>query len=118
MSYIQERLQKFTDRVEQLSKEAPNTKKLLNYMHSAKADGKLDSKQKALIAVGIALYHRCEDCVIIHTYNALQAGATREEILETAEVAMIFGGGPTLSATAMLLQDTLDAFEKSMPKPK
>lgn len=118
MSYIQERLSKFTNNMERLSRESSNIKKLLHFINSAKSAGVLDKKQKALIALGISLYHRCEDCVIIHTFNALEAGATREEIMEAAEVAMIFGGGPSMAAGAMLLQDALDAFKKKMPNPK
>lgn len=38
--------------------------------------------------------------------------------MEAAEVAMIFGGGPSMAAGAMLLQDALDAFKKKMPNPK
>lgn len=39
----------------------------------------------------------CRDgCVAFHTNDALNAGASREEITDTLEVAVIIGGGPSL----------------------
>lgn len=42
----------------------------------------LDVKTKELISVGIAAYNRCKYCIVVHVYNAYQAGATRQEILD------------------------------------
>lgn len=44
--------------------------------------------------------------------KALEAGCTREEILEAAGMAMVFGGGPVLASSATLLLDCLNTFEK------
>lgn len=38
----------------------------------------LDVKTKELISVGIAAYNRCKYCIVVHVYNAIQAGATRQ----------------------------------------
>ena len=38
----------------------------------------LDVKTKELISVGIAAYNRCKYCIVVHVYNAYQAGATRQ----------------------------------------
>lgn len=58
------------------------------------ADGKLDRKTKELIALGIGIGRMCEGCIISHTRGALKAGATKEQIAETAAVAVMMGGGP------------------------
>ena len=57
-------------------------------------DGALDLKCKELIALAVGLAVRCKPCIYMHTQKALQAGATREQILEAASVVVMMGGGP------------------------
>src|SRR4051812_32207178 len=57
--------------------------------------GSLDLKQKELIALAIGLAVRCENCIYSHVQAALKAGATPEQVLETAGVAVLMQGGPT-----------------------
>jgi len=64
--------------------------------HAAVADGTLDPKTKELIALGIAISVRCEGCISFHVHDAVKAGATRPEIVETIGVAIMMGGGPSL----------------------
>lgn len=73
-------------------------------------EGALSVREKELVAVGAALVARCDECIVVHVQKALQAGCTRQEILEAAGVAKIFGGGPVLAASATLLIDALDEF--------
>ena len=75
------------------------------------ADGALDRKTKELIGVAIGVYNRCQYCICVHTHGAYQAGATREEILAAAEVAIAFGGGPSVAYSASVLNAALDEFE-------
>ena len=63
-------------------------------MGSVIQDGKLGSKEKELIAVGIAVGLRCIQCIHAHTKAALNLGATEDEIMEAATVAIFMGGGP------------------------
>lgn len=72
----------------------------------------LDVKTKELMSVAIGAYNRCEYCIVFHVYKALEAGATREEILEAAMVAVAFGGGPSMAYSVTLVKDSLDEFEK------
>ena len=55
-------------------------------------DGALSSKEKRLIAIGIALSNQCTGCILGQTSNAIDKGATRAEILEACSVAMAIGG--------------------------
>lgn len=75
-------------------------------------EGALTTKTKELISVAIGVYNRCEYCIVCHTYAALELGATREEIMEAAMVAVGFGGGPSMAYSATLLKDCIDEFEK------
>jgi len=69
-------------------------------------------KTKELIAIAISVYCRCEYCIVYHTFYAFKNGATREEILDAASTAMIYGGGPTQAYISATLMPCLDEFEK------
>lgn len=56
--------------------------------------GELDVATKELIAFSIGLAMRCENCIYAHARAAMQAGATAEQLRETASVAVMMGGGP------------------------
>lgn len=55
-------------------------------------DGALSHKVKRLIALGIALRAGCTNCILHHTMQALKAGATKDELLETISVEMAISG--------------------------
>ncbi|MEM2882055.1 MAG: carboxymuconolactone decarboxylase family protein [Candidatus Bathyarchaeia archaeon] len=74
-------------------------------------DGALSRKVKELIALGIAIAVRCEYCIAIHAQLAINAGATREEMLEAAEVAVLMGGGPARTYVTEL-RKALEEFQK------
>jgi pyruvate dehydrogenase E2 component (dihydrolipoamide acetyltransferase) len=78
---------------------------------AAYVEGELERKYKELIGLGIALTVRCEYCINLHIKNALAEGASREEILEAASVAVAFGGSPAMAYMATSVMKALDAFE-------
>ncbi len=57
--------------------------------------GALTTAEKELLALAIGLAVRCENCIYAHIQSAMTAGATREQILEAAGVAVLMQGGPT-----------------------
>ena len=73
---------------------------------AAVAPKALDSKTKELIALGIAVAIRCDDCIGFHVKAALQHGASREEVLEALGMAIYMGAGPSV----MYATHALDAF--------
>ncbi len=83
----------------------------MNLMGTSYAAGELDIKFKELISVAIGVYNRCEYCIVFHTYKAMEAGATREELMEAAMVAAAFGGGPTVAYSVTMLRDAINEFE-------
>lgn len=74
------------------------------------AEGALTVKQKELVAMGIAVAKQCEPCIILHAQKCLDAGATREEILEAAGVAVMMSGGPGYTHIPIVI-DALDELE-------
>ena len=76
------------------------------------ADGVLNTKTKELIALAIAISVRCDGCISFHVHDALQAGATRQEIAETIGVAILMGGGPAVVYGCEALE-AMEQFRKS-----
>lgn len=70
------------------------------------ADGALDRKTKQLIAVAAAHVTQCPYCIRGHTKAALQAGATREQIMEAIWVAAEMRAGAAY-AHSLLALDTI-----------
>ena len=55
-------------------------------------EGALSTKVKRLISLAIALRVGCTNCILAQTMYALDAGATKEEIMETLSVEMAMTG--------------------------
>lgn len=61
---------------------------------AAFVDGALTRKHKELIALAIGVITDCESCMQWHMEQAVQAGATQQEIVESLEVAIEMGVVP------------------------
>lgn len=73
-------------------------------------EGAMSVREKELVALGIGLAMRCDNCVFAHVQKALRAGATREQVMETAGVAVMMQGGPTYTYLPKVVE-ALDALE-------
>ncbi len=83
--------------MEKLGAAMPDVMQGFGALHEASLKpGALDRKTKELIALGIGITVRCDGCISFHVHDALQAGASNEEILETVSVAIMMGGGPSV----------------------
>ena len=86
---------------------APEVMKAFAGMAQAAAVTKaLDVKTKELIALGIAVAVRCDDCIAFHVKAAVEQGASKEEVLETLGMAIYMGAGPSV----MYASHALEAF--------
>mgnify|MGYP006288164685 CR=1 FL=1 len=66
-------------------------------LHKAAAtDSALSAKVKELIALAIGITVRCDGCIAFHVHDALEAGASKEEIVDAIGVAILMGGGPSV----------------------
>ena len=66
-------------------------------------DGLLSAKTKRLMAVCSALCTGCQGCILFQADLALKAGATAEELLEAAAVALSLGGTQGMSKATWLV---------------
>jgi len=60
-------------------------------------DRALDKKTKRLIALACVAVRMCDDCIYPQAKVAKNYGATKEEILEAIQVAVLTGGVPCWS---------------------
>ena len=71
----------------------------------------LDAKTRELISLAVAATTRCEGCIAIHAAEAVKAGATRDELLETLAVAVSLNAGAAAVYSARILE-AYDQFSK------
>ncbi len=72
---------------------------------AAFAEGALDRVTKQLIAVAVAHVTQCPYCIRGHTKAAMQAGATREQIMEAIWVAAEMKAGAVYAHSLLALDE-------------
>ncbi|MFU2158126.1 MULTISPECIES: carboxymuconolactone decarboxylase family protein [Caldisericum] len=82
---------------------------VMGLIKEAEKPGALSTKEKELISIALGIAAHCAYCIALHVKNAIEAGATRAEILEAAEVAGLMGGGPSIAYIRLVL-DALEQF--------
>ncbi len=93
----QARYEELNSQITALADAAPQVMAGFGAMHEASSmGGALDSKTKELLALAIGITAHCDGCIAYHAHDAIEAGATREEIVETISVAVMMGGGPSV----------------------
>ncbi|MBL8791366.1 MAG: carboxymuconolactone decarboxylase family protein [Rhizobiales bacterium] len=94
-------------RLKEMRTEQPDVMKAFSGLAQAALKPQaLDAKSKELIALGISVAVRCDDCIGFHVKAALSHGASREEIMETLGMAIYMGAGPSV----MYASHVLDAY--------
>jgi AhpD family alkylhydroperoxidase len=59
---------------------------------SAYTDGAIPVKYKEMMGLVGSMVLRCNDCIFYHLDRCVQEGATREELHEAMNIALIIGG--------------------------
>ncbi|GLU33080.1 carboxymuconolactone decarboxylase family protein [Trinickia caryophylli] len=70
-------------------------------------DSVLPKKTRELVALGIAIAGRCDDCIGFHVQTLVRLGMTRAELEDVLATAVYMGGGPSM----MYATHALAAFE-------
>jgi AhpD family alkylhydroperoxidase len=83
-------------------------KAFANIAQSALAPKALDRKTKELIALGISVAVRCDDCIGFHVKAALEQGASPDEVIEALGMAIYMGAGPSV----MYANHALEAYRQ------
>jgi len=67
-------------------------KKFFALDNKAYINGALPAKTKELMGLVASMVLRCNDCIFYHIDRSIQEGATKEELFETFNIALIVGG--------------------------
>ncbi len=98
-----ELLQQVSDTIQFGSQKKPDIQKaFMNFNSAVLSPGKLDTKTKELLAIGLSLSSTCEWCITYHVKMAKEHGASDEEILEASYVAVLMAGAPALMHMAIV----------------
>jgi len=81
------------------------------------SDGVLGKLQKELIAIGISVVINCESCMEWHIKQAIDVGATENEIIEAIEVGIEMGGGPA-TVSARFAMNVLEFYSQNIVENK
>ena len=101
------------EQLAQLGREIPGPMTGFARLHNkAVEEGALSSKVKELMALAISIVVGCEGCIAYHVHDAVSAGATRQELLETIGVGILMSGGPG----SIYAAHALEAIEQFLPK--
>jgi AhpD family alkylhydroperoxidase len=101
------------ERLAQFGKEMPGPMTGFARLHKKTVEeGALSRKVKELMALAISIVVHCEGCIAYHVHDAVKAGATRQELLETIAVGLMMSGGPG----SIYAAHALDAVEQFLPQ--
>lgn len=67
-------------------------KKFFALDNKAYINGALPAKTKELMGLVASMVLRCNDCIFYHIDRSIQEGATREELHESFNIALVVGG--------------------------
>ena len=89
--------------IQKLGEQYPDFMKAFGgFMGAAEKEGALPTKMKELISIALSVATHCGWCIAFHVRKAMDAGATKDEIMETCFVAALMGGGPSLMYTQLV----------------
>ena len=60
--------------------------------NKAYIEGALPAKTKELMGLVASMVLRCNDCIFYHIDRSIQEGASKEELMESFNIALIVGG--------------------------
>ncbi|MGV9668874.1 carboxymuconolactone decarboxylase family protein [Nocardia niigatensis] len=103
--------------MKRLGREMPAVMRSFGGLHTAgTGTGALAGATKELMALAIGIAVHCDGCIAYHVHDALAAGATHAEVVETIGVAVMMGGGLSVVYGCEALE-ALEQFETAVAGP-
>lgn len=113
MDTTNEKLKDISNLIGKLRVDYPDeTNSFLKFINKAEAGKALTLREKELINVGSAVAAQCEWCIAVHVQHAIEAGASRDDVIEAGFMAVVMHGGPAL----MYMTPLLDAVNDFLPQ--
>lgn len=105
MAEMEQTLQEIRSHVQRMGEEYPRQFGVFSTLkRRVEEEGALSTRVKKLIGVALAVVSGCEWCIALHVREALDEGATRDELMEACFVAMLMGGGPAMAHGRLALR--------------
>ena len=104
MGEMKERYEESLSLLEKLESMTPKKIEAWYGFAESLKEGVLSEKISLLIALALATVKGCEACIIHYTRAVIEAGATKEEILEACWIAVKMDGGPGLANLGFVLK--------------
>jgi AhpD family alkylhydroperoxidase len=110
------RVEEIERNLDKISAFSPSLVKAWNRFNDVtEGSGALDPKHKELTSIALSIVEKCDWCIALHVKRALELGASKQEIIEAAWVAVMMDGGPALMY-AQRVVEALEEFEEVQPK--
>ena len=81
--------------------------------NKAYIDGALNAKTKELMGLVASMVLRCNDCIFYHIDRSFQEGASRQELMESFNIALIVGGSIVIPHLRYAFQMMEEIFKES-----
>lgn len=75
------------------------------FMKEANTPGRIDARNKKLIAVALSIASHCNPCLKTHLHEAIEMHIPKEELDEVAKLATEFGGCPAMMFYRQVCQE-------------
>lgn len=112
MSEMEKVLKETSQTMDELNKLTPDRMAGFKHLVNAlKKEKSIDPKNRELITVALSVATHCKWCITTHVKRALDEGASRDEILQAAWLAVLMGGGPALMYSQFVIK-ALKEFRK------
>lgn len=82
----------------------------MNFTKQIGQFGPIEPKMQELILTACALMSQCDLCISLHVQGAAGLGASREEILQAAMLAIAMGGSPKMMQMEHVFDEIEDLF--------
>ena len=85
--------------------------KYLSFTKEISEFGPIDHKTQELIHVACSMMSQCEMCISLHIQGAASHGASKEEIMQAAMLAISMGGSPKVMYMHYVFDELEDLFD-------
>jgi len=80
------------------------------FTKSIKTGSTIDPKTQELILTACSIMSQCDMCVSLHVQEAATLGATKDEIIDAATLAIAMGGSPKMMYMRYVKEELEDLF--------
>jgi AhpD family alkylhydroperoxidase len=102
--------------MKELERELPDAMEGFNKIQRINArEGVLSVKTKELMAIAISISMHSKGCIVNHVKEALEAGASRQEIIETIGIAILLGGSPVVMSACKAFEALKEFMKERSP---